>query len=385
VSRSADAVYLDHAASTPLRAEVREAMLDAMARHAGNPSSAHAFGRAARAALDDARARLAAVIGGEPGEIVFTRGGTEADNLAVAGRAGAAPGRPLAVSAVEHRAVLATAAAVAHASGVPLRVLPVDGCGVVSLEAVDEALAERPAVMAVMWANNEVGAVQPVEEIAARCRDAGVAFHADAVQALGKLPVRADRVAADLLAFSAHKFGGPRGGGALYVRRGTRLAPLLHGGGQERGLRAGTEDVASSVGLAVAAELAEGEREGEMRRLGALRDGLEAALRAAVPELRVHAEGAPRLPTILSVSVAGVDGEMLMMGLDLEGLAVSAGSACSSGSLARSHVLTAMGLGAEDGPAARFSLGRESTEADVARAAAAFPALVARLRAMATA
>lgn len=379
----ADAVYLDHAASTPLRAEAREAMLDVLARLPGNPSSAHAFGRAARAALDDARARLAAVIGAHPSEVVFTRGGTEPDNLAIAGRAAAEPGRPLAVSAVEHKAVLATATKVSEASGAALRILPVDGRGVVDLAALEEALAERPAVVALMWANNEVGVVQPVAEAAARCRAAGVAMHADAVQALGKLRVRVDEVPVDLLAFSAHKLGGPRGGGALYVRRGTALAPLLHGGGQERGLRAGTEDVASAVGLAVAAERAEAEREGEMRRLGALRDELESALRAAVPDLRVNGAGAPRLPTILSVSVPGVDGEMLMMGLDMEGLAVSAGSACSSGSLARSHVLTAMGLDAESGPAVRFSLGRESTEADVARAAAAFPALVARLRALA--
>lgn len=382
-----DPIYLDHAASTPLRPEVRDVMLPLLEERFGNPSSTHRWGRAARAALDDARARLAAVIGAEPGEVVFTRGGTEADNLALLGRVGAAPGRPVVCSAVEHKAVLETAWAVPAWGGAAPVVLPVSVDAVVELDALAAALSlpVAPAVVSVMWANNEVGTLQPVEVVAAACREAGVPFHTDAVQALGKVPVRVDRVPVDLLALTAHKLGGPRGVGALFVRRGTELAPLLHGGGQERGLRAGTEDVAGAVGLAVAAERAEVEREREAARLGALRDRLEAELRERIPGLGVNAAGAARLPGFLSVSVPGVDGEMLMTALDLEGIAVSAGSACSSGALARSHVLTAMGLGEDSGPAVRFSLGHTTTAAEVARVAQAFPGVVERLRALAAA
>jgi cysteine desulfurase len=373
------AIYLDHAASTPLRPEVRDAMLPLLMERFGNPSSAHAWGRASRAALDEARARFAAVIGASPAEIVFTRGGTEADNLAVLGRARAMPGAPVACSAVEHKAVLATAHA-AEAESHALHVIPVDADATVCLDALDEALAARPAIVSVMWANNEVGAVQPVAEIAARCRAAGAVFHSDAVQALGKLRVRVDEMPADLLSFTAHKLGGPRGAGALYVRRGTELAPLLHGGGHERGLRAGTEDIASAMGLAVAAELAEGEREREMARLRGLRDHLQAGLCERISGLVVNAAGAERLPTLLSVSVPGADGELLLAALDLEGIGVSAGSACSSGALGRSHVLTAMGLREDSGPAVRFSLGRTTTAEEIERALEVFPEVVMRVR-----
>ena len=237
------------------------------------------------------------------------------------------------------------------------------------------------ALVSVMWANNEVGAVQPVERIAAMCAEAGVPFHSDAVQALGKLPVRVDAVAADLLAFSAHKLGGPRGAGVLFARRGTRLHPLLHGGGQERGLRPGTEDVAAATAFAVAAERAEAERAEVMARIAALRDRLEAGLRERVPGLIVNAAGAPRLPTISNVSVPGADPEMLLPALDMEGVAASSGSACNSGAVSASHVLTAMGLPAElAGPSVRFSLGRDTTDEDIDRALEVFPAVVARVR-----
>ena len=374
-----DPVYLDHAATTPLRPEAREAMLDVLSRRWGNPSSVHRWGREARAALEDARARLAAVIGVSPAEVVFTRGGTEADNLAVLGSARAADGRPVACSAVEHRAVLAAAKAAGDGG---VRTIPVDASGVVDPDALAEIVREaRPALVAVMWANNEVGAVQPVERIAEACAEAGVTFHSDAVQALGKLPVRVDRVPADLLAFSAHKLGGPRGAGALYVRRGTRLDPLLHGGGQERGLRPGTEDVASAVAFAVAAELAEAEREETMARIGALRDRLEAGLCERVPGLVINAAAAPRLPTITNVSVPGADPEMLLMALDVEGVAASSGSACSSGAVEPSHVLTAMGVPAElAGPSVRFSLGRDTTDGDIDRVLEVFPRVVERVR-----
>jgi cysteine desulfurase len=374
-------VYLDYAATTPVRAEVREAMLAVQGERWGNPSSVHRWGREARAALEDARARLAAVIGASPAEVVFTRGGTEADNLAVLGRAWADGSRTVAASAVEHKAVLASAKALA-AEGWTARTLPVDADGLLDLDALADVLrAGRPAVVSVMWVNNEVGAIQPVERIAELCAGAGAAFHTDAVQALGKLPVRMDAVPVHLAAFSAHKLGGPRGTGALFVRRGTVLHPLVHGGGQERGLRSGTEDAAAAAGFALAAELAEAEREAQMARIGALRDRLEAGLCERVPGLRVNAAGAPRLPTISNVSAPGADAEMLLVALDLEGVAASSGSACTSGAVEPSHVLTAMGLPAEvAGPSVRFSLGRDTTDADVDRALEVVPRVVERVR-----
>jgi cysteine desulfurase len=265
-----------------------------------------------------------------------------------------------------------------------LHLLPVDEHGVVRQEALDALLEQRPAVVSVMWANNEMGAVQPIDVLAERCREASASFHTDAVQALGKLRVRVDEVPIDLLSVSGHKLGGPKGVGALFVRRGTALEPLLYGGGQERKLRPGTEDVAGAVGLMVAAELAVQERESEMRRLGALRDRLEASLRDRVPDLVVNAAGAPRLPTISNVSVPGADSEALLLTLDLEGIAASSGSACASGAVEPSHVLSAMGVPPEvAGPSVRFSLGRGTTEDEIDRLIAVFPSLVERLRALA--
>lgn len=372
-----DSVYLDYAATAPLRPEARDAMLAALSERWGNASSVHRAGREARAALEDARARLAAVIGAEPGEIVFTRGGTEADNLAIFGRARARPASPVACSAVEHRAVLEAVRAVAETP----RILPVDGDGVVSIDAVRAVATEVPSILSVMWANNEVGTIQPIAEIAAACAEAGVVFHSDAVQALGKLPIRVDRIPADLVSFSAHKVGGPKGIGALFVRRGTALHPLLHGGGQERGLRPGTEDVAGAVAFAVAAELAETERDAEMARLAALRDTLEAGLIERVPELAVNGRGAPRLATVCNVSVPGADPELLLTALDLRGIAASSGSACSSGAVTPSHVLQAMGIAPElAGPSVRFSLGRATTDDDVNRVLEIFPAIVDMMR-----
>jgi cysteine desulfurase len=368
-------IYLDHAATTPLRDEAREAMDRVVRERWGNPSSVHTVGRAARAALEEARERFATVIGAAPGEIVFTRGGTEADNLAVLGLAGV-HGGPAACSAVEHSAVLR---ATGSLGGTRALLLPVDADGVVLAGAVDEALAAAPALVAVLWAGNEVGVVQPVEEIAGRCAAAGVPFHTDAVQALGKVPVRMDRVAATTAAFSGHKLGGPRGAGALFLRRGTALAPVLHGGGQERGVRPGTEDVAAAVGLAVAAERAEAEREGTMSRVGALRDRLESGLRDRIPGLRVNGGGADRVPHILNVSLPEGDAELLLAGLDLEGIAASSGSACASGAFRPSHVLLAMGLPPGiAGPSLRFSLGRGTTASEIERVLEVLPALARR-------
>jgi cysteine desulfurase len=378
-----DAIYLDYSATTPVRREVRDAMLPLFDERFGNPSSVHRWGREARAVLEQARARLAAVLGAAPAEVVFTRGGTEADNLAVLGRARLLPGRAVVCSPIEHKAVLASAHAAA-ASGSPLHLLPIGSDGVVDAGALQPLLADAPAVVSVMWVNNEVGTVQPVQRLAEECATAGVAFHTDAVQAFGKLPVRADHVPAALISVSAHKIGGPKGVGALFVRRGTKLEPLIHGGGHERGMRAGTEDVAGAVGMAVAAELAAREMEAEMARLGALRDRLESALRRAVPDLVVNGAGVERVPTILNVSVPGVAADALIPTLDLQGLAVSSGSACSSGAVTPSHVLTAMGVPAEiAGPSVRFSLGHQTTAAEIERVIAVFPPLVARLRELA--
>lgn len=371
-------LYLDYAATAPLRPEARDAMLAALSERWGNASSIHRWGREARAVLEDARARFAAVIGASPAEIVFTRGGTEADNLAVLGRAALESGKPVACSAIEHKAVLQAA----RAAGRRMHEIRVDPDGRVDLGQVREIVgSDPPAVLSVVWANNEVGVVQPVDEIAAICAEAGVTFHSDAVQALGKVRVRVDEVAAHLLAFSAHKIGGPKGVGALYVRRGMQLAPLMHGGGQERGLRPGTEDVAGAAAFAAAAEAAEAERETVMARIGALCDRLEAGLRARVPGLVVNAAAAPRLPTISNVSVPGADPELLLMALDLEGIAVSSGSACSSGAVTPSHVLLAMGLAPEvAGPSVRFSLGRETTDEEIDRVLEIFPAVAGRVR-----
>ena len=376
-------IYLDYAATTPMRREVREAMRPYFDDRFGNASSVHRWGRAARSGLEDARARVAAVLGASPAEIIFTRGGTEADNLAVLGRSRAERGAPVVCSAIEHKAVLATAHA-AEAEGNPLRVIPCDGSGVISVEAVDESLRSRPAVVSVMWVNNEIGTIQPIAEIAERCAAAGVPFHSDAVQALGKVSVRVDEVPLAMASISAHKIGGPKGVGALFVRRGTALEPLIHGGGHERGLRAGTEDVAGAVGLALAAELAVQEREELADRLRGMRDRLEEGLRSRVPDVVINGEDAERAAHISNLSIAGVANETLLLTLDLEGFAVSSGSACSSGAVTPSHVLTALGVPEElAGPSVRFSLGRQTTDSEIDQLLMLFPPLMARLRSLA--
>ncbi len=378
-----DPIYLDYAATTPLRPEVREAMLPFLGETFGNPSSVHRWGREAKVRLEEARAKVAAAIGASPTEIVFTRGGTEADNLAILGRSRHLRGSPVVCSAIEHRAVL-NAARAAESEGAPLHLLPVDEQGVVVLDPLDDVLPSNPAVVSVMWVNNEVGSIQPIELLADRCAAVGVVFHTDAIQAFGKLPVRVDSAPISLLSLSAHKIGGPKGVGALYIRKGVKVEPLIHGGGHERGMRAGTEDVAGAVGFGAAAELVLRDREEQMARLGSLRDRLEAALRERVPDLIVNAGRAERVPTILNVSIPGASSEVLLVTLDLEGIAVSSGSACSSGGVTPSHVLTTMGLPAEvAGPSVRFSLGRETTAADIDRVIEIFPPLMERLRALA--
>lgn len=381
-------VYLDHAATTPVRPEVLEAMLPYLTNQAfGNPSSAHRFGRAARAGIEQARREVAQAVQAEPNQVIFTSGGTEADNLGIIGASLACRERGenvcAVVSAIEHKAVLAAAHAVCHLGGREI-VLPVDGLGRVSLEALDAALAERPSVVSIMWVNNEVGVVQPVAEIARRCRDADVVFHTDAVQAFGKLPVSMADLPCTLLTLSGHKIGAPKGIGALVVRDRKAVEAIIHGGGQQYGIRPGTENVAGAVALGRAALLAAREQAEEAERLRGLRDRLAERLRAGVAELTVNAEGADRAPHVLNVSVAGADSEALLMHLDLAGVAASSGSACSTGSVEPSHVLVAMGMPRDLALGAiRFSLGRESTEEDVDRVAEVMPAVVAKVRQLA--
>lgn len=369
-------IYLDHAATTPLRPEARAAMEPYLSDRFGNASSTHAAGRSARTALEDARERIAHVLGAVRSEITFTGGGTEADNLAVLGR-WRARRAGVAVSAVEHSAVLEAAGEAAR-EGADLTILAVDESGTVDTDALGEALASPQSVVSVMWANNEVGTVQPVAAIAELCREAGVAFHTDAVQAIGHVPVSVADVACDLLSVSAHKFGGPQGVGALFVRRDTELTPLIRGGGQEGGIRAGTANVAGAVGMAQALELAVTGLGDHTDRLETLRDRLERSLVDAVDGLVVNAAGAERSPHILSVAVDGVDADVLLPALDLAGLAVSSGSACHTGAATPSHVLLAMGV--ERDAVVRFSLGWTTTAADVDSAASTFAAVLDRVR-----
>jgi cysteine desulfurase len=378
-------VYLDHAATTPVRAEVLEAMLPFLGPSAfGNPASAHRFGRTARAGVEEARRQVAAAVGAEPSQVIFTSGGTEADNLAVVGAslAAGAAGRPMhaAVCATDHKAVLAAAHAVARLGGTET-VLPVDSHGVLDLAALDAVLASQPAVVSVMWVNNEVGTIQPVEEIGRRCRAAGTMFHTDAVQAFGKLPVTVEAADATLLTLSGHKIGAPKGVGALVVRSRTAVEAIIHGGGQQFGLRPGTENVPGSVALGMAAELAAAEQATKAAHLGALRDELGARIRSAIPDAVWIAEDSPRAPHVLSIGIPGADAEALLMHLDLQGVAASGGSACNTGAAEPSHVLTAMGIPRELALCTiRFSMGRETTQADVDRVAEVLPAVVAKVR-----
>lgn len=381
-------VYLDHAATTPVRPEVLEAMLPYLTDQAfGNPSSAHRFGRAARAGIEQARREVARAVGAEPNQVVFTSGGTEADNLSIVGAALAARDRGgamrVVVSAIEHKAVLAAAHAVRRLGGSEV-VLPVDSRGSIALDALDAALAELPAVVSVMWVNNEVGSVQPVREIAQRCEAAGITFHTDAVQAFGKIPVSMADLPCTLLTLSGHKIGAPKGIGALIVRNRKAVEAIIHGGGQQYGLRPGTENVAGAVALGRAARLASEEQPAEARRLAELRDLLATRLLEAVPDLVVNARDAERAPHVLNVSVPGADSEALLMHLDLAGVAASSGSACSTGAVEPSHVLVAMGVERELALGAiRFSLGHQSSAGDVERVAEVMPGVVAKVRKLA--
>ena len=365
-------IYLDYNATAPIKPEVVTAVSETMML-AGNPSSVHGFGRDVRKRIEDAREQIAALIGCSPPELVFTAGGTEANNTALSG----AGRRVLIVSAIEHPAVLRTAEAVAEEH----IVLPVDGEGLLDMASLDKALAAHgpEALVSVMVANNETGVIQPVAEIAARARDKGALVHCDAVQAPGRIPVSFAGLGVDMMSIAAHKFAGPKGIGALIVRSGLEIAPLIHGGGQERGLRGGTENAAGIVGFGTAAQLAQGDlaRAGQ---IAALRDRLEARLRETEPDVVIFSEGASRLPNTSCLTMPGVQSETQVMGLDLAGVAVSAGSACSSGKVEPSHVLRALGAAdAVGGCAIRVSMGWATTEEETERFLGTWRALYAGL------
>jgi cysteine desulfurase len=369
-----------------VRPEVLDAMRPVLTERFGNPSSLHQWGREARALRESARERVAAALGAQRREIVFTSGGTEADNLAVLGavRAAGSVASRVIVSALEHKAVLAAATRAAE-EGAQLVVAAVDRQGTIDLGALEQALPKtaagpKRAFCAVMWGNNEVGSVQPVAQVADLCGAVGAQFHTDAVQALGKVRVRVDEIGCTTMAVSGHKIGAPKGVGALFVRQGIRLEPLIHGGGQEFGLRPGTENLASIVGFALAVELAVRELTEESARLRMLRDRLQRELCERIPEAVVNGAGAERLPHILNLSIPDVDQEALLVSLDLEGCAVSSGSACQSGSVEPSHVLVAMGRAVENEASIRLSVGRTTSAEDIAELVQRLPPVVQRLR-----
>jgi cysteine desulfurase len=376
-------VYLDYAATTPLRPLVRAAMLPHLDARFGNPSSIHKYGRDARNAVEEARRKLKAILGADDARLVFTGSGSEADNLAVLGFARCHANGCVIHSSIEHKAVIAAGAALA-ANGYEVRVAPVDSRGVIEVDELAGLLPEagRPTLVSAMWANNETGVVQPMAEIAALCRERGAVLHSDAVQAFGKVPIAPAAAGVDLAAFSAHKLAGPKGTGALLIAGDVELESLVLGGGQESGLRAGTENVAGIIGFVEAAAIADGELSEEAPRLRELRDGLQSGLSAALPEIVVNGGDAPeRLPNVLSISIPEIDIEGLLTSLDLEGICVSSGSACTTGSVEPSHVITAMGRTGElAGNTIRMSLGWGTTEDEIGFVLDRFPKIVGRVR-----
>jgi cysteine desulfurase len=377
-------VYMDHSATTPMRPEVAEVMEPYYTETFGNASSVHQFGQRSRAALEEARESVAGQIGASPGEIIFTSGGTESDNLALKGAAFARrkKGTHIVTSTIEHHAVLNTFGWL-EKNGFEVTLLPVDHEGLVSPDDLRGAVRDETTLVSIMLANNEVGVLQPIAELAAIAQESGAVFHTDAVQAVGKIPVNVDGLGVDLLSISGHKFYGPKGIGVLYRREGTRIEALQHGGHHENNLRAGTENVPGAVGLAEAMRLACQERPEEAERLAALRDRLQDGIMGKLDDVRLNGHATERLPHLLNVSVLGIEGESMLLSLDAQGIAASTGSACTSGSLEPSHVLTAMDIPAEVAHGSlRFSLGRMNTEEDVDYVLDVLPTVVQRLRDM---
>lgn len=375
-------VYLDHNATTPVEPAVLDAMLPYLRGDFGNAASIHTFGQEARAAVETAREQVAVLIGARPQEIIFTSGGTESDNHAIFGIIQASGGheKHLITTTIEHEAVLNTCQAL-EKSGVAVAYLPVGRDGLIEPDELRRAIRPETVLITVMHANNELGTVQPLEEIGAIAAAADLYFHTDAVQSVGKLPMDVNKLKLDLLSLSAHKLYGPKGIGALYIRGGTRLRQLLYGGHHQRGFRPGTENVAGIVGLGKAAELAKNSLAVDAARIIALRDRLEQSLVARIPQAHINAAYAPRTSNTTNITFPGLEGEALVIALDLKGLACSTGAACSSGAVEPSHVLTAIGLTADQARASlRFSLGRHTTPADVDFALEVVPAAVAQLR-----
>jgi cysteine desulfurase len=378
-------IYFDHNATTPVHPAVIERMTAALRDDFGNPSSVHHFGQQAKAALDEARTAVAGLIGAEPAELVFTSGGTEGDNFAIRGVAEALEPtgkRHVIASAIEHEAVLNTMKALGR-RGWRTTFLPVDQSGIVAPETLDQALNNDTALVSVMHANNEIGTIQPIVDLARLTRARGALFHTDAVQSAGKIAVDVKALGVDLLTISAHKFYGPKGIGATWIRRGLRLLPILTGGKHERNRRAGTENVAAIVGMGVAAQEARAKMGDEAKRLGRLRDRLEEGVLKAVPGTAINGARQPRVANTTNISFDRVEAESLLIALDLAGFAVSTGSACSSGTLEPSHVLKAMGFPAHRTQnSIRFSLGAANTDAQVDRLIAALPGIVEKLRSL---
>ena len=376
-------VYFDYNATTPLAPEAAEATARALRDQFGNASSVHHFGQQAKAAIDEARSAVAALLNADPSELVFTSGGTESDNFAIRGAAEALDPigrRHLIAGAIEHEAVLNTLKALVR-RGWRTTLLPVDQSGIVSPDRLREIITDDTALVSVMHANNEIGTIQPVAELAAIAHERGALMHTDAVQSTGKIPVDVRALGVDLLSLSAHKFNGPKGAGALWIKRGTRMQPILTGGRHERSRRAGTENVPALIGLGVAARLAAAKMSAEAARVGALRDRLEERILRDVGGTVVNGTRSSRVPNTTNISFDRVEAESLLIALDLEGVAVSTGSACSSGTLEPSHVLRAMGFSAHRAQnSLRFSLGMFSTEEEVDRVASLLPSIVEKLR-----
>ncbi|MFA5393292.1 MAG: cysteine desulfurase NifS [Candidatus Ratteibacteria bacterium] len=377
-------IYLDYAATTPVHPEVVKVMQPYFYDKFGNASSLYSFGQEAKAALEESRQKVADFVGARPEEIVFTSGGSESNNTALKGVAFAlrSKGNRIITSVVEHHAISEPCKFLAK-EGFEIIILPVDKDGLVDPDAVRKALNDKTILVSIMHANNEIGTIQPIAEIGGICREKEVLFHTDAVQSVGHLPVRVSDLTVDLLSSSGHKFYGPKGVGFLYIRRGTKVKPLIQGGDQERRFRAGTENTAGIVGVAKAVEIAAAEMEAEGKQLAHLRDVLIQGLLKTVPDSRLNGHPAQRLPNNVNISFAYVEGESMLLNLDLEGIAASTGSACTSSSLEPSSVLLAIGLPAETAHGSiRFTLGKWTTRAQVDRVLDVFPKIVAKLRAM---
>ncbi|MFL2433580.1 MAG: cysteine desulfurase family protein [Vicinamibacterales bacterium] len=375
-------IYLDHNATTPVDSAVVDTVSNVLRNCYGNASSVHTFGQSAKALLDDARSDVAALLGAKPAEIVFTGGGTESDNLAIRGAAGlqTPPGRRhLITSTIEHEAVLNTIKDLTR-HGWTATYLPVGASGIVNPPDLEDAISEQTALVSIMHANNEVGTLQPINELASIAHSFGALFHTDAVQTAGKYPISVSELNVDLLSISGHKFNGPKGVGALWIKRGTRLTSNLTGGRQERNRRAGTENVAGIAGLGIAAQIASNKLTREASRLGHLRDRLESDILCNVAGAELNGTG-QRISNTTNISFQGIEAEALLIALDLEGIAVSTGSACSSGTLEPSHVLRAMGLTPQRAQSSiRFSLGLGNTEEQIIRVVESLPPIVSKLQ-----